>query len=311
MAYSTHTDLDDDFDFDSNFELGESYFDDELDSFGDDHSRGYADYSGRFADDSDDDEADRWNEMWPLAAAMRAGLDDAYLDAITEELELAAERMLASMSDAEAWGFERSLRSLGKGLSRAATTIASNPTFQQVAGAALPTIGSLAGAALGGPVGAMVGNQFGQLAISALPTAPAPRPVPVTPSVQAPMASTPTPVSAQPPMTSAVNGSPAAAQAMVLLQNPTVMQALMSQILGQFGTPTVQGKPVGDVLGLLASTLQRAAADADEVRAWRTEGSIGDVDGWSGEDDVDVDEQNRELYIELVGSSTPGRGPFS
>ena len=152
-----------------------------------------------------------------------------YANASSEAMSDALGNVLDSMSAAEAFNFTSSLNRLGK----TAGQVLSDPTFQQVARAALPIAGTL----LAGPAGAALGN----LAASALPqpaqppTAPRPAagaPAPSAPTLGPAALPPPTPAVAPEPSPAALpgpvapvrpsplaGGSPAAAQALVLARS--------------------------------------------------------------------------------------------
>jgi hypothetical protein len=166
---------------------------------------------------------------------------------------------------------------------------------------AAPIAGGALGTVIGGPVGAALGSQLGNLAASALPAPPAPRPVPAArpatpppvpvpappapaaplPAPPAPPAAAPVaaePVFAAPAMvspevppaararpSSVAGGSAAAAQGLVLSQQPEILRSLLAAALGQQGRQQVSGVPVAQLLTLFSQVIGQAAADADEL----------------------------------------------
>lgn len=179
---------------------------------------------------------------------LRTCLRPEFADVPGEHLE---EVVAASMSDLPqpvAENFIKALGSLGK---------AAAPVLQRAA----PGIaqGAATGASVGGPWGALIGAGAG-LASSALKgakPAPAVAPLPGTlggaggATVTAPVPALPT-------------GQPAAATLVSLLQNPSVLQALMSQVLGASGNPQVAAAtgtslPRGAINGLLMQLLANAS----------------------------------------------------
>jgi hypothetical protein len=189
---------------------------------------------------------------------LRTCLRSEFADVPSDHLE---EVVAASMSDLPqpvAENFIKTLGSLGK-------TIA--PVLQRAA----PGIaqGAASGASVGGPWGALIGAGAG-LASSAMkgakparPAAPAVPPMPGTAAAGAPAL---VPVPALP------TGQPAAATLVSLLQNPSVLTALMSQALGASGIPQVAtatgtSLPRGAINGLLMQLLANASeglAESDQ-----------------------------------------------
>ncbi len=242
-----------------------------------------------------------------LAEVLRTAMRDEYANASSEAMGDALGNVLDSMSAAEAFNFTSSLNRLGK----TAGQVLSDPTFQQVARAALPIAGTL----LAGPAGAALGN----LAASALPQ-PAQPPTAPRPAAGAPAPSAPTPgPAALPPPTPAVapepspaalpgpvapvrpsplaGGSPAAAQAFVLASQRDVLGSLLATALGHHGCQQVSGVPVAQVINLFSQVLGQAAADADELMYSRQQSGASESvleDGSAG--------SLRSLYIDLLGT---------
>jgi hypothetical protein len=180
---------------------------------------------------------------------LRTCLRSEFADVPGEHLE---EVVTASMSDLPqpvAENFLKSLGSLGK-------TVA--PVLQRAA----PGIaqGAASGASVGGPWGALIGAGVG-LASSASKGAKPARPAAPTMS---PMGGTVGGTAAAAPVPALPTGQPAAATLVSLLQNPSVLQALMSQVLGASGTPQVAtatgtSLPRGAINGLLMQLLANAS----------------------------------------------------
>src|SRR5690242_10949789 len=169
-----------------------------------------------------------------LRSAMRA----EYAGASDQEMSDALESVLESMSPAEAFNFGSALSQIGKSASR----LVSDPTFVRIAQTAAPIAGGALGTVIGGPVGAALRSQLGNLAAGALAPRPAPAaaaavpvvppavpsPAPAPPVASAPVSGIPaTPPAALPPPPSpaaaVAGGSAAAAQGLVLTQQPDVL----------------------------------------------------------------------------------------
>jgi hypothetical protein len=235
-----------------------------------------------------------------LADALRSSLDDKYVAASNEQMNDALMEMLDSMSPAEALNFGSALGRIGK----SASQLIADPTFRQVASAALPIVGGL----VGGPVGAGLGSLAAGALAGPAPTAAAPRSAPAparatpvsapaaapaaAPGPTAPVSPTlgvsslaaagpavaaipsaPAPVvPAIPPSATApslppsvAGGSHAAKQCLVLTHQRDVLQALLATALGQHGRLEVSGIPVARLLAMLSEMFAQAAADADEL----------------------------------------------
>jgi hypothetical protein len=269
------------------------------------------------------DEAGWDMDAGELAEALRSALDEGYADASDEEMDDALANVLDSLSAAEAFNFTSALNRIGK----SAGQLVSDPTFAAVAQTALPILGGAAGTMIGGPVGTALGSKLGSLAASALPTRPAPAPLPPPPTAPPPPAASPVtppapavappvpaaqpaaavPAAAIPPLVPpaapsapappAAAGSAAAAQGLVLTQQPEVLRSLLATALGQHGRQTVSGIPVAQVLGMLSQVFGQAAADADELmyhdqQPDSTESVL--PDSWAGSADA--------LYADLLGA---------
>jgi hypothetical protein len=228
---------------------------------------------------------------------LRTCLRPEYGDLPREHLEQVVAAAVDELPPAVAEDFMSTLSSLGK---------AAAPTLQRVA----PSV--IQGAATGaqfGPYGALIGAGVG-LASSALASqkpapAAAPAPAPATTPSPAPAATpgpaaapaaTPSPAPAPaatqaaapapagPDSPSLPTGQSAAATLFGLLKNPTVQQALMSQVLGQSGTPQVTtatgtALPRGAVNDLLMRLLANASESLPEQEAVTDESYLQDASG--------------------------------
>jgi hypothetical protein len=167
-----------------------------------------------------------------------------------EDLEQVVDTSTSGMPAGIAEDFMKSLGSLGRAVA---------PTLQR----AVPGIaqGATTGASVGGPWGALIGAGAG-LTSSALSSQGRPsRPAAPAPAVPVPPPATGLPETPAPP--ALPTGQAAAATLVGLLQNPTVQQALMSQVLGAAGKqqfPVASGAslPRGAINSLLTQLLANA-----------------------------------------------------
>lgn len=233
---------------------------------------------------------DAWGDPAELAVALGEALDDGYAMATIDDLEEALSNVLDSMTAAEAFNFAKALKQIERG----AAKVVADPAFNQVAAAVLPLAGGALGTVIGGPVGTSLGTSLGSAAAKALPgrtTQPAP------------VGRAPTPVS---------GGSAAAAQGLVLTQQPDVLKALLSLAMGEHGQKSVNGAPVGQVMGMLSSVFGQAAEDADALlyaEQWDEERVPGDepFDSWADRDAYArlMDAENAEIAEIADGMESP------
>ncbi len=144
-----------------------------------------------------------------------------------EDLEQIVDSSISGMPASIAEDFMKALGSLGK---------AAGPTLQHATpGIAQGAATALGGRSLGALIGASAGLASAALSKPARPAAPAPAVSPLTSATGTPA----TPVAPELP-----TGQAAAATLLGLLQNPTVQQALVSQVFGATGmqqVPTASG----------------------------------------------------------------------
>ena len=213
-----------------------------------------------------------------LVCVLWDALDDRYAAADPADVAEALDTALDAMSPAEAFSFTNALRQI----ERTAGQVVANPMARQVAGAALP----LAGTAVGGPIGGVLGSLVAQHlagptqptgsvtptvpASSSTPPAPAGSstpPAPVGSSTPPAPAGTSTPpalVGSSTPATPS-GGSLAATQALIGAQQPEFLKALLAAAMGSHGQTAVNGLPVASLLAGFSKLLGEAAADADAV----------------------------------------------
>jgi hypothetical protein len=182
---------------------------------------GWSDAEG-WSDTEGWSDAEGWSdgETWPgtqdgeavsdwrapdLIQALRGAMHESYQGASDEAVGDAIEAILDGISDAEGFNFASLLNDIGRGAGK----VLADPATGQIASAVLPTLGTLAGAYVGGPAGSALGGQLGGLAANAINqhgqatrAAGAPRPAaqPVPPAVAAPPpAQPPPPLAGVPP----------------------------------------------------------------------------------------------------------------
>jgi hypothetical protein len=237
---------------------------------------------------------------------LRRCLRPEYGDLPREHLEQVLASSVSDMAPAVAEDFMKSLSSLG-------TAVA--PTLQRAA----PSIiqGAATGASVGGPWGALIGAGAG-LASSALggtrPTpsaATAPAPAPAAPQASAPapvppQASAPAP--AAPPAPSLPTGQSAAATLFGLLKNQAVQRALMSQVLGDSGTPQVTtaagtSLPRGAINNLLMQLLANASEGLPEQESVTDQSYLQDASGEYLIDPASFDQQAAVVLSQLHSES--------
>jgi hypothetical protein len=215
-----------------------------------------------------------------LALVLGEALRDEYADATPEELDEALDNVVESLAPAEALNFAKTLQQAGKRLDP--------KLLAQIAKTALP----VAGGAVGGPVGAGLGN----IAAQALATHPEP-----AQAVGAPAAGVPAAV--KPPVAA---GSPAAATAAVLSQMRLPLLATVSTAMGEHGRKTIDGVAVNEIMKLLSQVFTQAASDADELQQGSSEPAayLLDAEGDFQADPAAPAERARALYTALVAGET-------
>jgi hypothetical protein len=194
---------------------------------------------------------------------LRTCLRPEYGDLPREHLEQVVASSVSDLPPAVAEDFMSTLSSVGRAVA---------PTLQRAA----PSIiqGAASGASVGGPWGALIGAGAGvaSSALGSTKAAPAAALAPypaATPSPASAAAATQAAAPASPAAPSLPTGQSAAATLFGLLKNPTVQQALMSQVLGASGTPQVTTAagttvPRGAVNNLLMQLLASASESLPE-----------------------------------------------
>ena len=197
-----------------------------------------------------------------------------------ESLEERVLNTFARLSESEAESVTNALGNVGQ--------FFKSSGVKNVAGTALPIIGTAVGTAYGGPVGAAIGGSLGSAAGQAV-AGKRPKAAPTTPAGQAPtkpdeppashaVPSPSGPSSVPPaPASGAEVGSAAAAQLLSVIQNPALLASLLSLVMGSSGKNSVPAGsngtdvPVGAMMNLLSVLANRAASDAEEILAARQE----------------------------------------
>jgi hypothetical protein len=203
-----------------------------------------------------------------LVGVLWDALDDRYAAADPADVAEALDTALDAMSPAEAFSFTNALRQI----ERTAGQVVANPMVRQVAGAALP----LAGTAVGGPIGGVLGSLVAQHLAGPTPPTGSVTPLPAGSSTPPAPAGTSTPpapagtsippalVGTSTPATPS-GGSLAATQALIGAQQPEFLKALLAAAMGSHGQTAVNGLPVASLLAGFSKLLGEAAADADAV----------------------------------------------
>jgi hypothetical protein len=237
---------------------------------------------------------------------LRTCLRPEYGNLRREHLQQVAASLMCDLPPAVAEDFMSTLSSLGKAVA---------PTLQRAA----PSIiqGAASGASVGGPWGALIGAGAG-LASSALgstkgapaaapPPAPAAAPSPA-PAPAATQATVPAPAAPAPAAPSLPTGQSAATTLFGLLKNPTVQQALMSQVLGDSGRPQVTtaagtNLPRGAVNNLLMQLLANASESLPEQESVMDESYLLDSSGGYLVDPASLDQRAAAVLARLQSES--------
>jgi hypothetical protein len=232
---------------------------------------------------------DMFEDSAELVETLREVLHEDYWDASPKEIEQVLFNTLEAMTPAEGFNLVNTLGQINK----AGQKVLQDPTVGQIAGTALPLAGATIGGVYGGPSGALVGGQLGQAAGQAFTGG---------------RKQTTAPANAG--MASAKGGSAAAAQLLQLTQNPELLMSLLALALGEQGRKSIKvGKrgpsvPVSEIVGLLGSLGQQAAADADELIRESNDAFayLRDSEGHFRVDPVVPADRNQLLYEALIGS---------
>jgi hypothetical protein len=216
----------------------------------------------------------------PLYSATREGLRyclrPEYAGLPEEDLDRIIEASISGLPGDTGEDFLGTLSSVGKAVLPALQKAAPDVASGAASGAALGPWGAVIGAGAG-----LASSLLKSQAKPARPSAPAPAASPATPGAPAPAASAPAPANAPTAAASAPapaappalpTGQGAAATLLSLFQNPTVQQAVLSQVLGASGSqevPTAAGKnvPRGAINALLSQLLTKASDELPEAES--------------------------------------------
>lgn len=217
----------------------------------------YTRYPAEVDSAADDD----WSIDPEMIEGFRAAFGEEYGGYPDEIYESVLADLAETMSLAE-WGFfKKAIKTISKG----AKSALKNPLVRKIVKKGAPVVGGAVGTFFGGPVGTAIGAKLGHAAAGALggrqPAAQVAR------------------QTRRLPRGAVRGGSVAAKQALMLTQQPQVLQSLLGLALGQPGKRTVGGVPASQVMGLLSKVFNDAASDADELEyIERAEGEA--IESW-------------------------------
>lgn len=186
------------------------------------------------------------------------------------DLEQVVDASMAELSSDVAENFLKTLGSLGQ---------AAAPVLQRLGPGVAQ--GAASGATVGGPWGALIGAGAGLASGLLGGQARAPRPAAAATTGAPPTAPGP----AAPPVPQSLpTGQAAAGTLLGLLQNPTIQQALLSQVLGasgaqQVATPSGASVPRAAINGLLAQLLANATEGLAESEGITEQSYLRGADG--------------------------------
>jgi hypothetical protein len=243
---------------------------------------------------------------------LRSTIRPEYARLPAEDLERVIESSISGLPAGTVEDFMSTLSSFGKSAA---------PVLQRAA----PDVAQ--GAATGatfGPYGALIGAGAG-LASSLIKSQDKPAPAPSRPPAPAASAPPPStaapmaPVTSPPPQSSSTSAAPAAptlptgqgaaATILSLLQNPTVQQALLSQVLGSAGgqqVPTGSGTsiPRGVINSLLTQLLANASEALPESESISEQTYLQDASGEYLVDPASLDQHAALVLSHLQRRST-------
>jgi hypothetical protein len=183
-----------------------------------------------------------------LSTVLRGGLDGASPEQIEQWIDAAA----SQLSPVESFDLGNALRQIGQ-------SVGGQSGLRQLAGQALPLVGTAVGTAYGGPVGAAIGSQLGQIAGQAVAGA--------QPKQQAQAITSPgTQAASGAPIEPTATVNKAAGQLLHVTQNPAFLTSLLSLVMGSQGRTSVPvaGKdvPVAAFMNLVSTLAGQAAQGA-------------------------------------------------
>ena len=256
----------------------------------------------------------------PLCNASLQGLRycvrPEYAGLPAEDLDRIIEASISGLPGDTAEDFMSTLSSVGKAVGPALQRAAPDVAQGAAAGSALGPWGAVIGAGAGLASSLLKSQAKPAPQAPPVPAAtPAPTPAP-TPSAPVPAAAAP----AEPPSAPAVAATPAAppllpsgqgaaATLLSLFQNPTVQQAVLSQVLGSSGNrevPTPSGKsvPRGAINALLSQLLGKASDGLPEAESISEQSYLQDSSGEYLVDPASPD-QHAALVLSYLQRKTP------
>ena len=218
-------------------------------------------------------------------AGLRSIVRPEYANLGPADLEQVVDASMADMSSDAAENFLSALSSIGK---------VAGPALQRFGPGVAQ--GAASGASVGGPWGALIGAGAGLASglMSSQAKPPAAPSAPPAPAVGSPPAQ---PAPATPPTTPPLpTGQSAAGTLLSLLQNPTIQQALMSQVLGasgaqQVATPSGASVPRAAINSLLSQLLANATEGLPESEEVAEQAYLQGADGEYLVDPASVEQQ--------------------
>lgn len=257
--------------------------------------------------------------------SMRGVLAESYRNMPANDLAALIRETMESLPPAERAAFaklslqntyEGFFSNIGRGLSRAGKAVGrALPGIARavapVAQVAAPLVGTLVGGPLGGMAGQALGGMIGNLASRGGRRRPAPRPA--RPMRATPAQRRPTTQGIRPATGSSSN--PAASQLMSLMANPQMLQAILGQVLGNFGQSgtvarSAQGIlrqiPFGALMNSLSELALRAAEESVRAGDFESEDYLIDNHGNYRIDDPSDAAQRADAVVRLLNEQYDG-----
>ena len=214
-----------------------------------------------------------------------------------EELADSLEAELADLSEAERFGFDQALKTIGS----TAQTALPGAAQGAATGAALGPWGALIGGAAGAASSIVSSAQAKPRQTAGRPMAPRPLAAAAPPAPSSSATTPPGAAVATPPAPG--DSGHAAAQLLSVIQNPSTLQALAALVAGPLGKQQV---PAGDTtappasfLNLMAALASQALTDADALEMESTDSYLRDGDGEYAWDAANPEARARALMTHL------------
>lgn len=268
---------------------------------------------------------------------LRSCIRAEYIGLPAEELERIIQNSISELSAGTAEDFMSTLGSLGKAVAPALERAAPSVAAGAATGSTFGPWGTLIGAGAGlassllskdkpAPRPAPAAAPAAAPTVTSAPSgaapppatalAPAPSPSatptadPAQASAPSPKASDPAPAPTMSPMPSPLSlpaGQGAAATLLSLIQNPTVQQALLSQVLGSSGNQQVQtatgtNLPRGAINSLLTHLLANASEALPEAESISEQSYLRDASGNYRVDPASLEQQAALVLSHLEGT---------